>query len=151
MKIRIFSVLFLLVSVLSFAILARGFGHAVLSEPWTSSQLLAPADLAKTINDPKAKQPLIFSVGPGALIKGSIDMGPAKDKENLNKFKEALGKLARDANIVIYCGCCPFEHCPNIRPAFSLLNEMHFINQKLLNIEHNIKTDWVNKGYPAKQ
>jgi alkanesulfonate monooxygenase len=40
------------------------------------------------------------------------------------------------------------DRCPNIRPAFSLLNEMKFTHAHLLNLEHNIKTDWVAKGYP---
>ena len=120
-------------------------------EPWTADQLLAPADLAKTINDPNAKQPVIFSIGPGALIKGSTDIGPAKEKENLEKLKKQLEKLPRDTRIVIYCGCCPFEHCPNVRPAFNLLNEMKFTNHRLLNLEHNIKIDWLDKKYPAIQ
>ncbi len=118
-------------------------------EPWSPKQLLAPADLAKTINDPKAKQPIIYSIGPTATIKGSIDIGPAQDKANLDKLKEQLSKLPTDANIVIYCGCCPFEHCPNIRPAFTLLNKMKFTNQKLLALQHNIKIDWINKGFPV--
>jgi thiosulfate/3-mercaptopyruvate sulfurtransferase len=118
-------------------------------EPWTARQLMAPADLAALINNPDAKKPMIYSVGPGALIKGSIDMGQAHEQENLEKLKQALGKLPKNADIVIYCGCCPFEHCPNIRPAFTLLNEMKFTNAHLLNLEHNIKTDWVARGYPS--
>jgi thiosulfate/3-mercaptopyruvate sulfurtransferase len=117
-------------------------------DPWTEKQLLAPADLASVINNPKAKKPVIFSVGPGALIRGSLDIGPVHEKENLDKFKQALSRLPVEADIVVYCGCCPFEHCPNIRPAFNLLNEMKFSNAHLLNLEHNIKTDWVVKGYP---
>jgi thiosulfate/3-mercaptopyruvate sulfurtransferase len=117
-------------------------------EPWTAKQLMAPADLAAIINDPAVKKPIIICVGPGALIKGSLDVGPANEKENLEKLKQQLNKLSRDTDIVIYCGCCPFDHCPNIRPAFILLNEMKFNNARLLNLEHNIKTDWVAKGYP---
>ena len=109
---------------------------------------MAPADLASVISNPNAKKPIIFSVGPGALIRGSKDMGPVHEKENLDKFKQALILLPKDTDIVVYCGCCPFEHCPNIRPAFSLLNEMKFTHAHLLNLEHNIKTDWVAKGYP---
>lgn len=117
-------------------------------EPWTAGQLMAPADLARIINDPKAKQPVVFSMGPQAVIKNSIDIGPAKEKENLQKLKQELSKLSKDADIVIYCGCCPFKDCPNIRPAFSLLNKMKFTRHKLLNLPKNIKVDWIDKGYP---
>jgi hypothetical protein len=79
-----------------------------------------------------------------------LDIGPAHEKTNLDRLKQELENLPRNADIVIYCGCCPFEHCPNIRPAFRLLNEMKFTNQKLLNIPHNIKTDWMDKGYPVQ-
>jgi thiosulfate/3-mercaptopyruvate sulfurtransferase len=118
-------------------------------EPWTPAQLESPEDLANIIKDPKAKQPIIFCIGPGAVIKGSNDIGPARDSLNLVKFKQQLIHLPKDAEIIIYCGCCPFEHCPNIRPAFALLNQMAFTRQKLLNIEHNVKIDWINKGYPV--
>ena len=117
-------------------------------EPWTEKQLMAPADLAAVISNPKAKKPIIFSVGPGALIRGSKDMGPVHEKENLEKFKKALAMLPPDTEVVVYCGCCPFEHCPNIRPAFSMLNEMKFTHAHLLNLVTNIKTDWIAKGYP---
>jgi hypothetical protein len=116
--------------------------------PWKPNQLLTPADLATTINNKDASQPVIYSIGPSAYIKGSIDIGDTKDKENLDKLKEQVSKLPKNAAIVIYCGCCPFEHCPNIRPAFNLLTKMNFTNYKLLNLEHNIKIDWINKGYP---
>jgi len=120
------------------------------SDPWTVKQLMEPADLANTINDPKAEQPLIFCVGPQAVIKNSVYIGPTGEAENLNKFKEQLSKIPKDANIVIYCGCCPFSRCPNVRPAFNLLNEMGFKNQKLLNLAHNIRTDWIAPGYPVQ-
>ena len=136
------------VRVTSPGILQAGVNKTAVPEPWTAKQLMAPADLAAMINDPNAKKPVILCVGPGALIKGSLDMGPANEKINLEKLKQQLSKLPRDTNVVIYCGCCPFEHCPNIRPAFNLLNEMKFSNAHLLNLEHNIKTDWVAKGYP---
>ena len=118
-------------------------------EPWKPEQLLAPAELAKTIGDPAAKQPMVFSIGPGAVIRGSIDIGPGRDSNNIKKLRQQLSQLPKDANIVIYCGCCPFVHCPNIRPAFTLLNEMKFTHPQLLNIERNIKTDWIDKGYPV--
>jgi hypothetical protein len=123
----------------------------VQKEPWTQSQLLDPVDLAKTLNDAKAAQPFIFCIGPSSVIKGSIYIGPTKDQKNLDTFKTQLDKLPKDANIVIYCGCCPFDRCPNVRPAFELLNKMEFRNQKLLNLSHNVKADWIDKGYPVTE
>jgi thiosulfate/3-mercaptopyruvate sulfurtransferase len=140
-------------SIFLFAIANMSFGKLPLGggeEPWKPSQLLSPADLAKIIQDPTAKQPFIFCIGPGAVVKGSIDIGPTRDSNNLAKLRQQLNKLPKDAAVVIYCGCCPFEHCPNIRPAFTLLNEMKFTHPQLLNLEHNIKLDWINKGYPVE-
>jgi thiosulfate/3-mercaptopyruvate sulfurtransferase len=144
-----YRIAFLLISLTAFAFVQNQNGTESGIEPWTNSQLVAPADLAAILNNPNAGKPIVICVGPGAIIKGSVDMGPAKEKENLEKLKRKLAGLSKDANIVIYCGCCPFEHCPNIRPAFNLLNEMKFTNAHLLNIEHNINTDWIAKGFPS--
>lgn len=116
-------------------------------ENWTKEQLIEPAALAQTLQSNK-NIPLIYCVGPGVVIPHSIDIGMTGDKKNLQKLKESLSKVPRSANIVIYCGCCPFEHCPNVRPAIGLLEEMKFTNYHLLNLPHNIKTDWIAKGYP---
>ena len=132
-----------------FIISCTSFSKQTNTEPWNANQLLAPEELAKTINNNSLPQPIIICIGPGALIKNSINIGSAHDEQNLEKLKEKLSTIPKDANIVIYCGCCPFEHCPNVRPAFKLLNEMHFTNQKLLNLEHNLKVDWIDKGYPS--
>jgi len=116
--------------------------------PWTEKQLIEPATLAAIIKNTSVKQPVIYSIGFGAGIKNSIIEGPSSDTANLNKWKAALDKLPRNSDIVIYCGCCPFEHCPNVRPAFALLNSMGFTNHKLLNLSHNLKADWIDKGFP---
>lgn len=116
-------------------------------ENWTKDQLVEPAALARTVQANK-NVPLIYCVGPGVVIPHSIDIGMTGNKKNLQKFRESLNKVPRGANIVIYCGCCPFEHCPNVRPAIALLKEKKFTNYHLLNLPHNIKTDWISKGYP---
>jgi thiosulfate/3-mercaptopyruvate sulfurtransferase len=122
--------------------------HAQNPVNWTPDQLMAPAHLAERLKSGTNK-PLIFCVGPGALIPGSIDIGPGKERESLEKLTRSLHSLKKDTSIVIYCGCCPFEHCPNVRPAIALLKDLHFSNYKLLNLPHNLKTDWLDKGYPT--
>ena len=149
MKTKITVLSIFIVAALAFAFKNNSVENS--KEPWTKEQLMEPADLAGIINDSSAKKPIIYSVGPGGDIKGTIEMGPALEKENLDKLQAALSKLDRDTEIVIFCGCCPFEHCPNIRPSFELLNEMKFTNHKLLNLPHNLKVDWIDKGYPMEQ
>jgi thiosulfate/3-mercaptopyruvate sulfurtransferase len=117
---------------------------------WTSDQLMEPSELSTILKSNK-NVPVIFSVGPGAVIPASRDIGMAKEAENLDKLKEQLSGLSKSTPIVIYCGCCPFERCPNVRPAIDMLKQMNFSNYKLLNLEHNIKIDWIEKGYPTKE
>ena len=135
--------------VLLFIIAASFIKHQ--TEPWRPDQLMEPQDLATIINSAAAEKPLIIDIGPAGVIKGAVEIGPAHEKESFDKLKEFLSKQKRDRQIVIYCGCCPFVHCPNIRPAFKLLNDMKFTNQKLLNLSHNLKADWINYGYPMAQ
>jgi len=116
---------------------------------WSSKQLMEPATLATTIQSGK-NIPTIISVGPSAVIPGSVDIGMTKDAENMKKLTATLAKLAKNSKVVVYCGCCPFEHCPNVRPAIALLKEQKFTNYFLLNLPKNIKTDWIDKGYPVK-
>ena len=119
-------------------------------EPWTDRQLKDPAVLAATLADAKAPQPVIFNIGPVQQIKGAIAIGPTKAQANLDKLKQQLAKLPKDKEVIIYCGCCPFSRCPNVRPAFELLQKMKFKNGKLLNLPSNLSDDWISKGYPME-
>ena len=121
----------------------------VKQEPWTESQLMATQDLADRINESGKDKPLIINIGPQAVIKGSVDVGPGKEADNIKMLDKTLSKVDKNKEVVIYCGCCPFEKCPNIRPAFNQLKELGFTNAKLLNIPKNIKVDWIDKGYPV--
>lgn len=117
---------------------------------WTEKQLIEPSVLASSIAS-KKNVPVIISVGPGALIPGSIDAGMASTPEGLEKFKKELKSIHKNTKLVIYCGCCPFEHCPNVRPAINVLKEMNFTNYFLLDLPHNMKKDWIDKGYPVRK
>jgi thiosulfate/3-mercaptopyruvate sulfurtransferase len=117
---------------------------------WSDKQLMEPSTLATTLKAGK-NIPTIISVGPGAIIPNSVDIGTMKETANLQKLKDQLSKLPKNTKIVVYCGCCPFEHCPNVRPAIAALKEMKFTNYFLLNIPKNIKTDWIDKGYPVNK
>jgi thiosulfate/3-mercaptopyruvate sulfurtransferase len=118
------------------------------ADTWTANQLMEPSALAAIMNNPQASQPVILDVGPAGVIKGAKVMGPAHEKNGMNALKKELSQLPKNTFLVIYCGCCPFTHCPNIRPAFSLVNKMGFTNAHLLDLKDNLKEDWIDKGYP---
>jgi thiosulfate/3-mercaptopyruvate sulfurtransferase len=119
------------------------------TDPWTPAQLMEPADLAGRLKDIAANPPLIVCVGPSGVIKGSVETGPARDAKNLDSLQRLLAREDHQREVIIYCGCCPFKNCPNVRPAFSLLLNMGFKQPRLLNLSHNIKVDWIDKGYPV--
>ena len=119
-------------------------------EPWTDQQLLEPRDLVQLIDKPEDSL-VIFSLGAGGIIPGSKDTGPSGEEQGLENLKKELEAIPKDNDIVLYCGCCPFNICPNVRPAFSLLNEMGYTNHRLLNLRENIKVDWIDRGYPTTE
>lgn len=122
------------------------------NDPWPASDLLTPKELAGSRGD----KSLILYVGFPALyraahIPGAVMQGPASKPDGLDKLKQFARDLAKDREIVLYCGCCPFAQCPNIRPAYSALRNLGFKNLKVLVIEHNFHTDWVSKGYATEK
>ncbi len=139
---------FIFCCILFLLIISKSNSFAQNSENWTKGQLVEPSALAKSIYL-KQNDATVFSVGPGAVIPNSIDIGMLKDEKNMEKFKVEVDKLSKDTHIIIYCGCCPFEHCPNVRPAIAYLKNQSFTNYYLLDLPHNIKTDWIDKGYPV--
>ena len=123
------------------------------SDPWTPSQLLEPKELVDAI---QAHAPEIVMVGPrvlydGAHIVGARYAGPANTPEGIQKLLDAAAIIPKDAQIVIYCGCCPMARCPNIRPAFIALRDAGFKNVKILSLQQSMHADWTGKGYPVQK
>jgi rhodanese-related sulfurtransferase len=119
-------------------------------EPWTPKQLMEPSVLAGKLAG-KEKKPVVFDIGPSGLIQTAIEIGPGQEGKNIEHLKKELIKLDKSTEVVVYCGCCPFKNCPNIRPAFEALNQAGFKNASLLNLSENLRVDWIAKGYPMAQ
>lgn len=118
-------------------------------DPWTTNDLLQPKDVAAHL-----KGPLILHVGfpvlyRAAHIAGTEYAGPGSKAEGIELLKKTVAKEPRDREIILYCGCCPWEKCPNIRPAFAALHDMGFTRVKVMVVPENLKTDWIDKGYPT--
>ena len=113
-----------------------------------------PKDLAARVGG--ASAPAIIQVGVAFLyradhIPGSVYAGPGSRPEGLDLLKEAAAKLPRDREIVIYCGCCPWDKCPNIKPAIDLLKSMGFTKVTALRVPTSFKADWVDQHYPVER
>lgn len=119
-------------------------------DTWSQNQLMQPAELAEKLKEGDSKT-MIFNIGPSGKIKNSILIGSTQDQENLDALKKKLSATPKNTEVVVYCGCCPFQNCPNIRPAMAMLNDMKFTNAKLLNLSTNLKVDWIEKGYPMQK
>ena len=133
--------------IVCFAIMVKA---QIVEELWKPFQLVETKDLAATIEKNEAEKLLILSIGPDSVIKGSIHIGATHEHQNLENLKTYLNDVPKDKEVIIYCGCCPFSRCPNIRPAFKMLMDLGFKNAKLLNIPNNIKTDWIDHDYPTE-
>src|SRR4029077_17960766 len=97
------------------------------SDPWPAGQIVRPADLARELSDKTGALPTVAYVGfrtlfAGGHIPGATFHGSGSTEQGLSELKKWADALPRTTNLVIYCGCCPFEKCPNIRPAFIALN-----------------------------
>jgi hypothetical protein len=122
------------------------------SDPWAKTQTIQPAELAKELGDPKTAPTVVF-VGFKRLysaghIKGAEYHGTAGSEEGLKELTTWAAGLPRSTNLVIYCGCCPMERCPNIRPAFKALQGLGFKNLHVLMLPQDFATDWAGKGLP---
>lgn len=87
----------------------------------------------------------------GGHIPGATFHGSASTESGLAELKKWADGLPRTTNLVIYCGCCPFEKCPNIRPAFTALSGMGFKRLRVLVLPTSFVKDWAEKGYPIQK
>jgi thiosulfate/3-mercaptopyruvate sulfurtransferase len=126
------------------------------SAPWTPAQTMQAADLRRELRDKAAEPPTIVYVGfrtlfAGGHVPGASFHGSASKEDGLAEIKKWADLLPRSTNLVIYCGCCPFEKCPNIRPAFMALKEMGFTRLRVLILPTSFAADWAEKGYPIEK
>ena len=123
------------------------------TNPWNQKQVIQPAALANQLKN-SSEKPLLLQVGFERLyaqghIPGSKYCGPARNADGIARLKTCLQGVSHSRAIVLYCGCCPWQECPNIRPAFEAVKEMGFTNVKVVYMPENFGKDWAAKGYPV--
>jgi hypothetical protein len=124
--------------------------------PWGTDSV-TPANFAKELAGASgADKPVVVCTAPPFLyrvahIPGAVLHGPASSPEGLNSLTTWAATLPRTSNVVIYCGCCPLAHCPNLAPAYAALKGLGFTRVRVLLIQDNFKTGWIDPGYPYER
>jgi hypothetical protein len=125
-------------------------------EPW-GENIVKPADLvAELANSSGADKPVVVCTAPPFLyraghVPGAVLHGPMTSPSVIGELSAWAQPLPRSANIVIYCGCCPMEQCPNVRPAYKVLKDLGFTRVRVVIMPDNFATDWVSRGYPFEK
>jgi thiosulfate/3-mercaptopyruvate sulfurtransferase len=121
---------------------------------WSADDLIEPADLARLLSSDQ--KPVVLQIGVVHLYKlahipGSKFVGMASEAEGIAFLKKEVEGLSRSKEIVCYCGCCPWDQCPNIRPAYKALREMGFTKIKMLHLPNTFTQDWAMKNFPVEK
>jgi thiosulfate/3-mercaptopyruvate sulfurtransferase len=121
-------------------------------DPWDSSELLAPTTLVAQLKVFEQGRHVIC-VGPAAAyrrahVPNAILAGPDSKPKGLALLSEIMKNIPHDADLIVYCGCCPFVRCPNIRPAYRALKDMGYTHIRVLKLNTDLNTNWVGKGFP---
>jgi rhodanese-related sulfurtransferase len=117
---------------------------------------MQPAELAKMLHVHDTYPPLLLQVGSHvfyaeAHIPGSVYAGAGSQPTGLKMLENMVSSSPKDKLIILYCGCCPWNRCPNVGPAYNKLHDLGFTNVKVLYIANNFGSDWVAKGYPIEK
>jgi len=154
--------LWTLVAVFAFASFAGPMsrGQSAGGSPFSSAtsipeaSLIQPEALVQALKGTEKEKPVILQVGSRVMfsqahIPGSEYAGPGSQASGIQSLENMVASLPKSRNIVLYCGCCPWNKCPNVGPAFKRLRDLGFSNVKVLYIANNFGDDWVSKGYPS--
>jgi len=120
------------------------------------AQLIQPEALNRLLQAGGAEKPLVLQVGSHVLfaeahIPGAEYAGPGSQPAGIQMLQNRVNALSRKKLIVLYCGCCPWNRCPNVGTAFAKMLEMGFTNVKVLYLADNFGTNWVEKGFPVEK
>jgi hypothetical protein len=142
--------------ILLISALTRNLAFAMPEDPWTAAQTVQPAQLVGELSQEKDPHVLVIYVGfrtlyNGAHIPGAVYYGPGSTEQGISELKKYTATLPKNSDVVLYCGCCPLEKCPNLRPAFTVLKDLGLARLRVLLLPTNFNTDWVEKGYPVQK
>jgi len=86
-----------------------------------AAQLLQPEELVQLLHSSGGEKPSMLQVGSHVLyaeahIPGSEYVGAGGQDTGLQALRDRVKGMKSNQFLIIYCGCCPWNKCPNIRP-----------------------------------
>ena len=125
------------------------------SDTSIAAHLIQPEQLALALKHP-GPRPTLLQVGFRVLyrsghISGSRYVGPGSKPEGLAALDSTLRSLPKAQRIVLYCGCCPWQDCPNVRPAFREASKLGYHHVEVLFVRKNLQEDWIARGFPMRE
>jgi hypothetical protein len=113
-------------------------------------------ELAAQLADSAAAPPALLHIGFAPLyrsghIPGSQYVGAGNTAEGIAGLEQALAALPADRPVVLYCGCCPWQDCPNVQPAFQAVRRTGRTGVRVLYVTGNLQRDWIDRGLPAEK
>jgi hypothetical protein len=122
-------------------------------ETWTEAQVMTPEQLLQELSAPI--KPTVVAVTfkqlyEHAHVPGALYFGPGQSPVTIANLKQWAERQPKDEEIVLYCGCCPWPDCPNIRSPFALLKDLGFTKLRVVKIETDFRRSWVEKKYPVE-
>lgn len=143
-------------AILTMTAVTLNFASAAPADPWTAAQTVQPAQLVTELHLEKDPHVQVIYVGPrtlysGGHIPGAVFYGPGSSEQGISDLKKYAATLPKNSDVVLYCGCCPLEKCPNLRPALTALKDSGFARLRVLILPTSFNADWVEKGYPVQK
>lgn len=117
------------------------------------SVFVTPEQLLSDLKRPNP--PIVVQVGIQSLyedshVPGALHFQDVNTPKGKAAFLKDLKQLPKDRDIVLYCGCCPFDFCPFIQPAIAVAHPIRGERIKLLALPNSFEEDWVAKGFPVE-
>jgi hypothetical protein len=161
MRLSFSSKIVVFIAVISLSLVAEARAQSSNPAPLSAttvpqSDQIQPSELARLLKPGFGDRPVVFQVGSFVMfqqahIPNAGFAGPGSQANGMILLKKFAAPLSKKQLIVIYCGCCPWNKCPNIGPAYKQLHALGFTNVKALYIASNFGDDWVSKGYPVEK
>jgi thiosulfate/3-mercaptopyruvate sulfurtransferase len=135
---------------------STGEQAAPLETPPPLGPMISPAELAKRLDEVKSGRVAVLYVGPDMLfdqarVPGARRLPEAGTDAGYQALVAQIAATPKDTEIVVYCGCCPYRSCQNVRPASKAIRASGRTNAKYLDIPTNFRTDWIKPGFPVER